>query len=92
MLQISVDHCDKRCGRRQHSFDASARQPAPSHPAYTAHASIGRADLLHRFGGTIGRIVIDKNRFPGNACKRQIKPAHQFGDIAPLFEGGDDNG
>ena len=67
-------------------------QAAPPDPADAAHPRVGRGDGLDRLGGAVGRIVVDENRFPGDPGQGEIKPPHQFGDIAPLLVGGHDNG
>ena len=92
MLQVGVYHRDKGRGRRQHAFDAGAGKATPPDPADTAHPQVCCADGLYGIGSAVGRIVIDENGFPRDSRQRQIQPAHQFGDIAPLFIGGNDNG
>ena len=92
MLEIGVHHRHKGRGGRQHAFDAGPGQTPAPYPAQAPHAVIILRDILDRLGGAIWRIVIDEDRFPGNAGKRGIQPPYQFGDIAPFLIGGDDDG
>ena len=92
MLQVGIHHGDEGRAGRQDAFDAGAGQAAAADTAQAAHARIDCGDRLGGFGRAVGRIVVDEDRFPGDAVKRRVEPAHQFGHIVPLLEGRKDNG
>jgi hypothetical protein len=87
MLEVGIDDRDIGRGAGQHALDTGARQATAAHPAQAAHARIKVADLLDGRGGAVGRIVVDKDRFPGDPGQAGVQTPHQFGDIAPLLEG-----
>ena len=91
VLQVGVDHGGAGRAGRQDTLDTGAGQAAASDPPDTANAAILPREIAHHLPGAVGRIVIDKDDFPGDARERSFQPPQQRGDIITLIEGRDDD-
>jgi hypothetical protein len=89
---IGVHHRDDRRGGRAHALDRGAGQPAPADALDAPHPRIGEADRADFIGGAVGAVVVDENRFPGDAGLRRIEPIDQGPQIFPFVQRRQDNG
>ena len=92
VLQIGVHHRRIGGARRQDALDAGAGQAAPPDPPDTADPGVLPRQGPHHLPGTVRRIVIDKDDFPGDAGERRVQPPVKYRDVVAFVEGRDDNG
>ena len=74
MLEITVDHREHRRGACQHALDHRARQTAASDSFDNPDLSVAPRDLAHQSRGAIGRMIVDKHRFPSDIGEHQREP------------------
>jgi len=91
VLQVSVDDGVEPAARHRHSFHARARQATPADPAQAADTFIATPNLLDEISGAVGRVIVDNQDFPADVRQTCLDAANQFGDVARLVEGRDDD-
>ena len=92
MLQIGVDHRDIRA-RRWTACLRCRRPPGRGGPPGGGSAPGDRGAAISFTAAAVpsGELSSTKIASQATPAERQVQPAHQFGDIAPLLEGGHDH-
>ena len=73
MLEVAVHHRDIGRGAGEDAFNAGRAEAAPAKPLQAADIRLPRGDRAHCVGGAVGRLVVDENRFPGDAAKHRVE-------------------
>ena len=81
VLKIAVHDSNIRRSARQDAFDTGGREAAAAQPLHTAEITLEPRQRAHDIGGSVGRVVIDKDRFPADAGERAGEALDQRCDI-----------
>ena len=72
------------------SMQAPESPRRPIRRMQRTRASLPR-EAAHHLPGSIRRIIVDEDDFPGDAGEGGVQPPVQHGDVVALVEGGNDD-
>ena len=77
VLVIGIHHRDMGRGRRQHAFDCGGGQAAAADALDHPDTRMTQGDGAGFVRGAVRAVIIDEDRFPGDAIQRLFKPLDQ---------------
>jgi hypothetical protein len=52
-----------------------------------ADTAIESTHFVYQVGGSVGRVIVDKDHLPSDMCEARIQPMNQFTHIVSFIEG-----